>query len=124
MLIIRREQKDRCAAQVRAVFEERMLTHLEAVFGQRCESMGRAGVRQMVRHGIEQAGSYGISAEREVCKYIDLMFIFGEQYDVDPALPWAAEILNDEHETPPKMERLFPAALEFIEGTAANESDP
>ena len=63
----------------------------------------------MIRYGVERAGSYGIGTERDVCKYIDLMFAFGRDFDKNQDLPWASRILEDDTLKSPtvKTERLF-----------------
>lgn len=50
-------------------------------------------MRASIRAGIERAAGYGLVAEREVSTFIDLLVIFG--IDFDRRLPWAREILTD-----------------------------
>ena len=37
----------------------------------------------MVQYGIKRAAVYGFTAKRDVCKYIDLMILFGRDFDTD-----------------------------------------
>jgi hypothetical protein len=34
--------------------------------------------------------------ERDISRYLNLMFLFGVDFDVDPAHPWVADIINNE----------------------------
>jgi hypothetical protein len=94
MLTIRREQIETLNADLRRRFETRMVAHVNQFFRQRCELLGEGGVREWIVAGIERAAGYGIKAEVDVCRYIDVMFVFGRGFDTDPRYPWAARILN------------------------------
>ena len=96
MLIIRQDQMDILRQEVRKGFEDRMLSHLTRYFSEACARMGESGARELIRYGIERAKHYGIVAERDVCKYIDVMAVLGRDFDVDAAFPWAAEILAED----------------------------
>ena len=93
-------------------FEDRVLAHLRKYYPESCRELGEPDTREAVRHGIGRAATYDVTVERDVCKYVDLMFFFGRDFDTDGDLPWAGEILNDPDEPNPsaKMTRLFEAA--------------
>ncbi len=96
MLIIRQHQMETLQRAALMGFENRMVAHLNHFFPDECAAMEESGTRQIIRYGIERAGHYGIVAERDVCKYIDVMVVFGPDFDTDANLPWAVEILSDE----------------------------
>jgi len=111
MFTIRKEMKDTFDADIRRRFENRMVEHGNRFFPQQCRELGEAGVRDWIRLGIARAGRYGIVAERDVCKYIDVMFVYGANFDSDSRYPWAAEILNAAPVNPThKTDRLFETA--------------
>ena len=90
-----------------------MVEHLRKFFSDECELLGEDGTRQTIHYAIERAGEYGIVSERDVCIYTDVMFAFGRDFDKDPKLPWAAQILNDESlkDSPSeKVDKLYEAA--------------
>lgn len=72
-----------------------MVAHVNRCFPQKAQSMKEAEVRETIRYGTNQAAQYAITAQRDVCKYIDLMFVFGRDFDRDPAEPWASAALHD-----------------------------
>ncbi|MDY6992813.1 MAG: hypothetical protein SVR94_09455 [Pseudomonadota bacterium] len=59
--------------------------------------LGDQYLREYIRYGIKKAKKYHIESEKNVCHYIDLTFVLGKDFDVDPQLPWANEMLTDEH---------------------------
>ena len=77
-------------------FESRMVLHLRQFFPEQCKSLGEDGVRGQIHDGISAAATYDLVAERDVCKYIDVMFTIGWHFDQDPQIPWAREILTDD----------------------------
>lgn len=91
---IRAENTGAFQSEAERSFENRMVLHLNKHFPDHCAELGDAGVRGAIALGIERAGEYKIVTERDVCKYITLMFAFGERFDDDANLPWAAGILN------------------------------
>ena len=91
-----------------------MVAHLKEFFPEECQNIGEPGVRETIQYGIEQAESHSILTEQHVCKYIDLMFALGRDFEIDPALPWVREILSDETMADPgeRVDRLCSLAIE------------
>jgi len=100
---LRKEQMEAFERYVRDGFVRRVLAHLRRYFPEECAQMGKDQQREFVHYGIE--------AEADVARYIDLMMEFGRDFASD--LPWAAEILNDESIEKPseRMDRLCQRAL-------------
>jgi hypothetical protein len=92
---IRPDQIQTFEHQSRENFESFMAAHLNQFFPDHCRALGKDGIRKAITRGIEKAAHYGIVSERDVCKFTDLMFAFGDTFDKDPKLPWAAAILTD-----------------------------
>ena len=114
---LRREQIEVFRELMSKRFEDRMVAHLERHFPEQCRALGEAGTREAIQYGIEQAASYRIVAERDVCKYIDVMFAYGRDFDTDPKLPWAGAILRDETLGGPRdrVDRLCSVAIEHLD---------
>jgi hypothetical protein len=112
MFRIRREQFEALSRTLRKSFEDRMVVHLRKFFPELCTSLGEDATRARISEGIRRAKAYRIVAERDVCRYIDLTFALGPDFDRDEALPWARQILNDPGLTDPsqKTRRLYDAA--------------
>jgi hypothetical protein len=94
MLLIRDEQLSALLGVRQKEYERRLAAHLRKYFSETCAELGEGGLRDAVRYGIQRAKSYGIDAERDVVKYLNLMFVFGRDFDTDPRFPWAASMLH------------------------------
>ena len=103
-------------------FEDRVAAHLKRCFPRQSEALGEAKVHEVIHYGIQRAKSYGIIAERDVCKYIDLMIVFGRDFDKDPQLGWPAPILNNKTVKDPalRIKRLLEAGQKDPKATGAN----
>ena len=115
MLVIRKEQMDVLERGTLAAFEERMMLHLRRSFPVKCDELGDTGVLRRIRAGTAKAASFGIATRRDVARYINLMFTYGEGFDADPALPWASAILNTTYRIPDtKMQCLYAEAQKYM----------
>ena|SRR5215203_6777882 len=116
MFKIRNEQMEVFSDAVRQSFEDRMVTHLNRFFPAQCEALGENEVRLVIRYGTRRAAEYDAKAERSVCKYIDIMFAFGRDFDRNPDFPWAKRILIDRpYPTPSqKIDHLYEVAMQEV----------
>ncbi len=108
MLVIRKQHKDAFGKVARDRFACRALAHCKRVFKADCEKMGDQSVRERIARGIDSADGYGIRKEHDVVRYIDLMFIFSDDFDTSRDTPWAKRILGHEDlGGTTKMDRLY-----------------
>src|SRR3954454_24480566 len=94
MWTIRSEQFDVFEQAALSHFEDDMVRHLREFAPAHAKGVGDAGLRRVIRVGIERAKSYGYSLRGPVRFYIELMIQFGSDFDTDPLLPWAGEHLR------------------------------
>jgi hypothetical protein len=98
-------------ADLRRRFVDRMVAHIAEFFPSRFQELGEQAVREWIEDGIQRASQYRIRSERDVCKFIDIMIVFGRNFDTDPQCPWAPPILKAEPTDPSmKTERLLESA--------------
>lgn len=95
MLTIRKKQMEALGRMMLDQFADEMVGHLRKFFPAACDSLGETGVNETIQYGISKAGKYGIEIHRDICRFIDLMFVFGRDFDTNPEVPWASRILND-----------------------------
>ncbi len=114
MLMIRQEQLRLLAQAEVEKFEDWMLAHLKKFFPAQCQAAGDSKVRQMIRRGIERAAAHRITSRRDVCKYIDLMVVFGRDFDKDHRYPWAGKILAASVSSGRKVQELQRAARQHL----------
>lgn len=108
-------------------FVTRVETHLRAFFPEECQRLREPGaLREIVRHGLARAAHHGLRSQREVCKYLDLMFAFGRDFDRDPRLAWAVAVFEGHtHDlSRSKVDRLFEQALLHPEQATGLASRP
>jgi len=94
VLLIRDDQLSALRGVRQKEYEKRLAAHLKRYFPDTCAELGEKGLIDALRHGVERAKSYGIQAERDVVKYLNLTFVFGRDFDIDPRFPWAASMLR------------------------------
>lgn len=95
-------------------FVDRMVVHLHKFFPKQCEAMGEPQLWETIGYGIKRAAAYGITAERDVYKYVDLMVVFGPDFDTDKRFPWAGEALRTQNSSARKMQALHQAARKYL----------
>jgi hypothetical protein len=114
MLTIRPEQVKLFSQEEERKFVERVAIHLKKYFPKRCAAQGEARLHDTIRRGIGRAASYGVTAEREVCKFIHLMIVFGPDFDTDQRYSWAGDILRAPHSPNGKIELLHSTAVKRL----------
>jgi hypothetical protein len=88
---IREAQMDALTRHANDNFARRMQEHILKYFPQQAGALGAEGMDRVVRLGVQRAKDRGITAERDVSRYIDIMVVLGENYDQEL---WAKEILD------------------------------
>lgn len=114
MLTIRAEQFDVFSRLEVEKFKEWMLAHLKKFFRDQCAAAGENEIRETIQRGIKRAAANGFTAKRDVCKHIDLMIVFGPDFDTDQRFPWATDILSQRRIPDAKMQALHGAALKHL----------
>ncbi len=94
MLVIRNAQREALRTVVKRGFADRMIAHLREFVPEVCEDLSDRQLLTAIDHGIARAARYGVSAERDVCKYLTVMCTFGLEFDDDEALPWVSAALD------------------------------
>lgn len=96
-------------------FEEAMIAHLRGFSPWQAEILGEAGMRAVIRLGVARAEAHRVTSADAVRFYLDLMLMFGSQFDTDPLVPWAGAILRDPGvaDEAARMGRLHEALLAY-----------
>ncbi len=71
------------------------MAHVRRAFPRRFARQGEQEVRRRVRQGLAAAADCGIVEEYDLCRYVDLVFLLGDEFGVAGRPRWAAEILRD-----------------------------
>jgi hypothetical protein len=116
MLAIRNDQIAALERARLAVFEDKMIEHMQRVYPDWARTLQREDQRAFVRQGMERARSHGFETELEVARYLHVMHDLGPDFDRSLRHPWAADLLNDAQLTASeKMARLLDAAYYQVE---------
>jgi Domain of unknown function (DUF4123) len=93
---VRQEQLQALGEASRKDFEDRMVRHAAKAFPEESRTLGEDGVRGLIRHGAARAAVYQLNREADICRFIELMFALGRDFDQTPKLPWVSATLLDE----------------------------
>ena len=113
MLTIRNDQMSVFSEASVKEFSDWTLVHLRKFFP-KYRAASDYTLRELIEYGIARARVYRVTARREVCRYIDLMAVFGRDFDTDPQLPWAAEILQHPGFGATRIPRLMDSAQKHL----------
>lgn len=104
-------------------YEDEMVQHIKQSTPKHSETIGEPAVRQVIRIGIERAKEYDLTNRGPGRFYIELMFMFGSDFDTDPQYPWAEEILSDSEITDQmeRADRLYNKTMDYLEKAAGPE---
>ncbi|HEY0135256.1 MAG TPA: hypothetical protein VGB85_14325 [Nannocystis sp.] len=94
MFKIPRQQMAEIARTAARNYEDRMVRQLGKQFPGGCFGVSRDDLADMVQQGIERAAMRKITSEKHVAKFIALATALGQEFDMDPKLPWAGELLD------------------------------
>jgi hypothetical protein len=108
MLTIRKEQKEKLDAVMRDRFVVKTVRHLREVFPDVLAAKSDKELVALIEEGIQRAEKYGITGEREVTLFIDLLAGLGSDFANQRPYRWIVRILNDaEYGPPEKMELIY-----------------
>ena len=77
-------------------FQETCRRHARAFWPSQCEELGEEGLVARVQLAISRAGKFGIETEREVARFLDLMFVWGDDFPELKRTAWAKDVLEDD----------------------------
>ena len=123
MLVIRDEQMKVFAQNAKKQFEAETVRHISEFSSRQFEILGEKSIRQIVSLGVERAEKYGFTNRGPVRFYIELMFMFGSDFDTDPLYGWAVEVLSgaDPADQMTRADQLHQRAMHYIEMVAGQD---
>lgn len=95
MLRLSRTQAQSFEEDTRRAFEAEMVAHCVAFSPKLSRILGEEGVREVVRHGIQRAGAHGFGQRGPIRLYLELMFLFGSDFDTDVQYPEFYKVLRN-----------------------------
>jgi TPR repeat protein len=110
MLVIRQEQ---WVQVTRSVFEDQMVTHSRTFSPRLCQVLGDAQLRMAVRQAMIRAEGYGFTCRGPIRSYVELIFLFGSDFDSDPQYPGLRRILQSSEDQMLRAEWLYQEILDY-----------
>lgn len=95
MLHLRQEQLDALDAAYREEFVERTRKDFRARWADECAALEDSELAGMIRSARDRAETHGIEKVGDTVIFIEAWLLLGDDFDTDPAHPWAEEILSD-----------------------------
>ena len=105
----------------REMFVSWMVEHLAEFFSEETGALEENDVRSRINTSVEKARRYGLRDHADWCRFVDLTFVIGPDFDAEP---WASAILADDRLTDPamRMELLYEAAQDFCASAMRNDA--
>lgn len=124
MWTLRQEQVDAFRPKFIAKFEDDMVQHLREFAPKQWAVLREPRVRQIIKAGSKRANSYSFTNRGPVRFFLELMFMFGCQFDTDPQHPWALGVLKDSRvaDQMVRADQLYRAMNEYLEVVSGNEN--
>ena len=123
MLTIRKEQAAVLIAAGEVQTEARAMRHLKSCIAESCASMTEADLLEIIRWGRRRSRRYGIEREYDFFRYLNLMFMFGVDFDTSPRYPWAARTLTSKGRASARMDLLMDHAMLACSRMERNRTD-
>jgi hypothetical protein len=95
MLHLRQEQIDALDAAYREEFVLRTSVDFRVRWTEECAELDDQELEEMIGAARDRAESHGIETVGDVVLFIEAWLLLGDDFDTDPAYPWADEILGD-----------------------------
>lgn len=119
MFVMTGHQRAAFRAQGFADLREALLAHVIECFPDRGAALGAAALADWIDDGMRRAEAHGLELERDICAYVELMIVFGTDFESDPRFPWAHPLrAREEHDPSVRIRATFAGAL------AALAADP
>lgn len=105
------------AEETRAAFEHTVAAKLRQFWPDECRGLSDDALNARIRRGIDRALSYGIRSKPDVQRYLNLVFLLGDDFDAD--YPWAAAFLQEPGAPAVRIARLCEYAIRQLRGSQA-----
>ena len=119
MFLIRADQMSALAVPGEVRTENRALCHLRNCIPDVCAALSESELREIVLWGRRRSRGYGIEREFDFFRYLNLMFMFGFEFDTAPKYPWASQALNAKAEPTARIDLLMDHAMLFCSQAVA-----
>jgi len=122
MLVIREAQNKAFEDDALRRFKEEMVEHSKEFSPQLCDVLGEQQLRVAVSQAMQRADEYGFTNRGSIRLYIEMMFLFGSDFDSDPQYPLFGEILKKEDGQMQRAEALYSVTNNYLDQVAGPDA--
>jgi hypothetical protein len=97
----------------RSWFEDEMVAHSMAFSPKLCRILGEDQVREFVRFGIQCAGAHGFGKRGPLRLYLEMMFLYGSNFDTDVQYPAFYRVLRNGGDEMIRAEMLYDETVRY-----------
>ena len=117
MLQINQQQLNMFREHARVRFAKKMISHVVEFFPNIYLFEGEKRIEMRIYAAIDQAAMFGLVGKSEVCKFINLTFMFGDNFYNKPNMQWVSDILGSKSND--RMSNLYELVIRQLQ--AANK---
>lgn len=124
MILIRQSQMQVFEAESKSRFEQDLVWHFLNTYPRECrQAGGPEAVGNLVSDALERASVYGFKSRAQVSLFVALRFILGRDFDKDPQIPWAGQLLSSRSIPNPslRINAVYDQMLEYLQATAGQK---
>ena len=111
MFKIRKQQMEVLNQKMAADFDSRIYQYLMKTYPDVLKGTPTQDVEKSIQAGIRRAAMYGLIAEYDVARFIDLMYLLSPDFDSNPKTSWIRAVLDDPEVHPrQKMDLIYEKA--------------
>jgi hypothetical protein len=112
MFVILAHQEAIFRARGLAELRATLTAQVRAAFPAQCAGLDAEALQALVADGMRRAAAHGLTLDRDLGTYVDLMIVFGPSFEDDPGCPWARPLLDATHLSPSaRLKASFEGAL-------------
>lgn len=113
MIVIRQNQLDALQKAGLTEFENQMMAHSKEFSPRLTELLGDEQLRISVRQAMDRAAKYGFTYRGPIRLYIELMFLFGSDFDTDPQYAEIRKELSGTDDQMIRAERIWQEVFDY-----------
>ena len=92
MFVIPGSQQAAFRASGLADLREVLVAHVRECFPKRCAALGADALPAHIEDGMRRAAAHGLTLERDISAYVELMIVFGPDFEHESRFPWASPL--------------------------------
>ena len=123
MLIISKDQMKAFDDAALLRFENEMMVHSHRFTPQLSKVLGKEQLRGALRQAIHRATTHGFTNRGPIRLYVELMFLFGSDFDTDPQYLRIAEALPSSADQMERAEVIYKIVLEYQEEVSGPDAE-